>query len=742
MSNATKPNYKATCLNGTKPACSGACPFHMDIPGLMQKCQKGLMNAAYKSYRDAVVFPALVSRLCTAPCRNACLRREVDTPVSLLELEQGILARATAKDPTKNIAVAKDAKVAVIGAGLAGMALTHRLAVRGFPVTVFEKTDKRGGVALTLLPEEDIAAELDHQMFAPYEIVYNHEVTSLDELSDFAIICIATGAGGNDFGMRKPDAEASFLGARDNVFFAGQILGLDLIAGMGQAISFIPTIEMLLQNNEIKVLPPEAFCEGLTSRYVTPEDYVPPADGVYTKEELMKEAARCIKCNCTLCRDQCEFLAHHYKIPHELDAELSGFVSGDRQFCKGNRMINSCNMCGFCGANCPAAIDTTEITRQQRQDLVEIGKMPSFAEFFLRDMDFSHHDARLLISPAGDKTEYLFFPGCQLGASDPRYVTEVYAWLNRVHPNTALLLDCCSITAEWAGDAPRQQEQLDSLRADWEALGKPKVVLACGNCQKTFAARLPEMELVSLYTMLAEEKVEVRPLLGKEAAVFDPCGFRYDEATQDSVRALAESAGTELEELFFSRKLTKCCSVGGHMVLANPALADEIVDHRIHMSEKPYITYCTNCRDVFSLAGKPCAHVLEMVFPIDRDMAKLPTLDERRANRLQLKETLKAAYPEAKEYERKEYDMDCAAMTLVIPEEIAKRMEKELILEQDVKQVIRTAEETGVKLVDPEAGTFIAHLQIGRVTFWTEYKPAGENRFEILSVYSHRLQFT
>jgi hypothetical protein len=396
-------------------------------------------------------------------------------------------------------------------------------------------------------------------------------------------------------------------------------------------------------------------------------------------------------------------------------------------------------MCGFCGANCPSGIEVKGIARKHRRSLVDINKMPSYAEFALRDLDFSHNDARLLIAPNDKAPEYLYFPGCQLGASEPQYVIESYKYLLTRFPSTALLLDCCSIPADWAGDVQKQKEVISAIEADWNALGRPKVIFACGSCRETLSECISEMEFVSVYSLLAvDTSLTLSPLFDK-ASVFDPCGCRYDTETQDSVRKLALAGGTELEELFFSRELAKCCSHGGHVPAANPELTSELLSNRISMSDNPYITYCINCRDIFRAAGKPCAHILDTLWAGNSE-ASAVSLTKKRENRLMLKNELIKCFPHAVWSAEKERDAESEGIKLIISDEIAAQMDKDMLLEQDIRQVIHNAETTGVKLVDADSGTFISHLQIGRITCWVDYRPLG-SAFEIVRVYMHRLKF-
>ena len=109
-----------TCRERDIPACADVCPFKMDILAIQERIAKGRFNAAYKSIRDAVVFPGIVSEICPAYCESICVRNIVDAPVQIRLLEQSIVANASRKAPNKyNLPVRKS---------------VSRLSARVFPV--------------------------------------------------------------------------------------------------------------------------------------------------------------------------------------------------------------------------------------------------------------------------------------------------------------------------------------------------------------------------------------------------------------------------------------------------------------------------------------------------------------------------------------------------------------------------------------------------------------------------------
>ena len=117
-----------TCRERDIPACADVCPFKMDILAIQERIAKGRFNAAYKSIRDAVVFPGIVSEICPAYCESICVRNIVDAPVQIRLLEQSIVANASRKAPNKYNLPVRKKRVAVIGAGLSGMGFAFRMA--------------------------------------------------------------------------------------------------------------------------------------------------------------------------------------------------------------------------------------------------------------------------------------------------------------------------------------------------------------------------------------------------------------------------------------------------------------------------------------------------------------------------------------------------------------------------------------------------------------------------------------
>ena len=239
--------------------------------------------------------------------------------------------------------------------------------------------------------------------------------------------------------------------------------------------------------------------------------------------------------------------------------------------------------------------------------MVEQKRMPPSAhDFALRDMAFSNGEKFALAhsAPGLDACSHVFFPGCQLSGSSPEYVEKAYGFLRDTYKdNVGLMLRCCGAPADWAGRKDLFAQSQVEFRAEYEKLGKPKLILACSSCYQMFQKYYPEVEILSFWDVFDQHGEFPKREFPAPVAIHDPCSTRYENHIQDSVRNILTKLGCEIQELPFSREKTECCSFGGSMWLANRPVAEKMVQRRIGESELDYITYCAMCRDFFAHAA-------------------------------------------------------------------------------------------------------------------------------------------
>ncbi len=737
----TSKEFVSECLQNERAFCTAECPFNLDVRDFIGKIQQGRYNVAYRTYQNTVGFPGIVSVLCNEPCRLVCPMKNAGGAISIKHLEAASINYAWNTAADQYNMPLKDKRIAIIGGGISGLACALRLTTKKYDVTIYERSDRIGG-HLNDLPEPEIfISDIEKQFLnEKYTLHLHNEISSLDNLG-FDAIYIATGKGGNDFGLSK-NKEGAFASTKTGVFMGGSLTGSDTMHAIADGLNVSAAIERYLKTGKMNH-PKEIRGTKLIrdAIRIIEADSIIPSDGkTYTREEAAAEANRCLKCSCDACFHYSPLLNYFKKFPKRIADEVEvtirpSTLDGNGTVC--TRLISTCNHCGLCKEVCPINIDTGEFLRESMQAMHQKEATPwGFHEFYMRDMEFSNNEAALTKLPEGyHKSQYVFFPGCQLGASDPRYVIESYKFLREHFPDTAIMLHCCGAPADWAGDVETHNKVLDKIKSDWIQLGKPTAVFACPMCKQMFQRFLPEIRGQFIYSLIEEKEINFTKNSKTETvSVFDPCASRYEPALQNAIRKLATKAGFNLEPLPMEGKLAECCSYGGHVTIAYPPYASHMVNKIIEQNNHLYITYCSNCHDIFTSAKKKTWHILDIIFDLDNEPHYLPTVSERRANRLQLKEQM------LKEFWKENSKMEKPKIEVLISSELKEKLNKKYILETDIYAVIEDCEQTERKMFDPKSGNYTGYMQIGKTTYWVEYRIKQENEFELINAYSHRMK--
>jgi len=198
------------CIQCKNPKCVGGCPVSIDIPGFIQEVVNNDIEEAFKVISKYSSLPAVCGRVCPqeSQCEERCIRGIKGDPVSIGKLERYVAdwAREHNITPDKPEKL-NGTKVAVIGAGPAGLTCAGDLAKMGYDVTIFEALHEPGGVLVYGIPEfrlpKDtvVKTEIDNVKSLGVKIETNVVIgksMTIDELMDeegFEAVFIGSGAG-------------------------------------------------------------------------------------------------------------------------------------------------------------------------------------------------------------------------------------------------------------------------------------------------------------------------------------------------------------------------------------------------------------------------------------------------------------------------------------------------------------------------------------------------------------------
>ncbi|WDP89069.1 MAG: FAD-dependent oxidoreductase [Desulfobacter sp.] len=185
--------------------CIQACPAHVDIPAYLENVRMGQWSKAMDTVRQGCPMPGTIGRVCVRPCESACRRGELDAPLSVRAVKRflGDLEMGGELAPLSSDSNTRPEKVAVVGAGPAGLSCAYYLGKQGIKATVFEAQEGPGGMAAYgipsyRLPRDVIAHEVRMVESVGAEIRYNTAIgknISLEELTTQGYKAVFVGAG-------------------------------------------------------------------------------------------------------------------------------------------------------------------------------------------------------------------------------------------------------------------------------------------------------------------------------------------------------------------------------------------------------------------------------------------------------------------------------------------------------------------------------------------------------------------
>jgi NADPH-dependent glutamate synthase beta subunit-like oxidoreductase len=218
---------------GTAP-CKAACPAHISIPGFLKAVAGGRYQEGLKLIKEQMPFPGICGRICPHPCESSCNRNDLDSPVAIEFVKRFLADVDVAKEspylPEKK--PGKKERVAVIGAGPAGLTAANYLAIEGYAITVFEKLPVAGGMMAVGIPE--------------FRLPRNILQTEIDAIKALGVEIRCNVEIGKDigFGQLWEQFDAVFVGIGCQKPLELGIPGEDELAGVWDGLTFLRQVHL------------------------------------------------------------------------------------------------------------------------------------------------------------------------------------------------------------------------------------------------------------------------------------------------------------------------------------------------------------------------------------------------------------------------------------------------------------------------------------------------------------------
>ncbi|MDH4203451.1 MAG: 2Fe-2S iron-sulfur cluster-binding protein [Phycisphaerae bacterium] len=350
--------------------CMVGCPAKMNIPLMIRQIAAGDFAAAIQTVKKDIPLPAILGRICTAPCEKVCRRKQADDAVSICLLKRFVadvdLGSQTPYAPKCQPDTGK--KVAIIGAGPAGLSAAYYLKQAGIQCSIYDSNDRPGGtlcngdIDRNILPLSVVEKEINQILAMGIEFHGNIRLgkdVSLEELkSQYDAVLVTTGQSNEKkITVKRPD----YMTDQPGVFAAGGCIGsrnlcIRAVADGKEAADSIQsflldgeTVSKSAYNHRTGQLEPaEMDIFKSQAADMARQEPVSIETGL-TLDQAQAETARCLHCDCRKA-DNCQLR----DLATELDARQKswqGYKKLFRQITEHEQIVfepGKCIQCGLC----------------------------------------------------------------------------------------------------------------------------------------------------------------------------------------------------------------------------------------------------------------------------------------------------------------------------------------------------------------------------------------------------------
>ena len=318
--------------------------------------------------------------------------------------------------------------------------------------------------------------------------------------------------------------------------------------------------------------------------------------------DLVRECHGCI-----ICKKKCRFL----QIYGQPGAILKQYADDPEAW---QSIAFLCSLCHRCTAVCPRAYKPSEMFLEMRRQAVEnrqINFHPFRSLLNYEKIGFSKA-FRMYHIPRSCRS--VFFPGCALPGTRPDTTWRTFTFLRQSEPDLGFILDCCIKPSHDLGRQAFFNQKFQKLISRLEKKNIRRIIVTCPSCYVVFKRYAKNIEVKTVYEILADTGI---PGAGKrpfEICVHDACQTRFDSTVHHAVRTLIADRGFEVHELEDRLEKTACCGEGGAVGFVSPKMAGSWTQQRLTAFEDSKVAcYCAGCTLQFA-KNADTIHVLDLFF--------------------------------------------------------------------------------------------------------------------------------
>ena len=311
--------------------CTVGCPAKMNIPLMIRHIAAGDLTAAIETVKKDIPLPAILGRICSAPCEKVCRRKQADDAVSICLLKRFVADTDLASNTpfTPRCIEPTGKKVAVIGAGPAGLSAAYYLKQQGVDCVIYDNHEKPGGalrygdIDQSILPMDVVDREIAQLLSIGIQFKGNIEVgrgVSVEELkSRYDAVLLAIGSkwagAGIDWGVDSAEGKmkvsrSDYSTSISGVFAAGGCIGsrnlsIRRIADGKEAAVSIQSflrgdgeLQKPAYNHRAGQLEPDEMAVLMKQAAAAMRHEPEMIEEGLTGVQAQQEAARCLHCDC------------------------------------------------------------------------------------------------------------------------------------------------------------------------------------------------------------------------------------------------------------------------------------------------------------------------------------------------------------------------------------------------------------------------------------------------------------